>query len=66
MAKKHTSKWQVLRAHIDTLERWARDDEVKGSGDPLDYDAIEANYKLAKVTLSTHIDKMEREEREER
>lgn len=63
---KHKSKWHVLREHIETLEGWARADEMKGSGDPLDFDAIEASYKLAKVTLNAHIDKMEREEREER
>lgn len=56
------TKWNVLRSLIVDFAGWAREDEMKGGGDPLSIPEIEAQYALARTKLEVHIAKMERGE----
>lgn len=51
--------WSVLKHLIDELESTARADELKGGGDPADYDSIEHSFKLTKSRLQTHLQQMQ-------
>ena len=60
--KSKASAYDVLRRLIRMYGNACRMDEMKGGGDPADYDAIETEMKLARMRLESHITKMEREE----
>lgn len=61
LAKGKSDQWQMLRIMINTYVEHSIADSWKGGGDPHDVPVIEAQLKLIKAQLMTHIDKMKRE-----
>lgn len=54
------SDWQKLRELIKEFGEASRADEMKGGGDPLDYQTIEMQLQLTERKLGSHIAKMQR------
>jgi len=53
--------WDTLAALIIDAEECARADEMRGSGDPAEFEVIEIRYQLARAKLGAHLYKMRRE-----
>jgi len=54
-----TADWNQLRSLVERYAEASRADEMKGGGDPEEYEIIEKELELARMKLELHISRMQ-------